>query len=95
MVHERLHVNRIQETLVKTTGVALCNLRLTYGVPIRTETMAVGIMAPPVEPITKVFDGAFSTEGAMEDGGRSPESGKKGKLLQSAPGKKFSWEIWD
>lgn len=40
--------------------------------------MAVGIMAPPVEPITKVFDGDFSTEGAMDDGGRSPESGTKG-----------------
>lgn len=40
--------------------------------------MAVGIMAPPVEPITKVFDGDFSTEGAMDDGGRSPESSTKG-----------------
>lgn len=35
-------------------------------------------MVPPVAPINKVFDGDFSTEGAMEDGGRSPENSKKG-----------------
>lgn len=40
--------------------------------------MAVVIMVPPVAPINKIFDGDFSTEGAMEDGGRSPENSKKG-----------------
>lgn len=36
-------------------------------------------MGPPDAPITKVLAGDFSTEGIMEDGGRSPESGGKGK----------------
>lgn len=36
-------------------------------------------MDPPLAPITKVLAGDLSTEGIMEDGGRSPERGRKGK----------------
>lgn len=53
--------------------------------------MPVVIMVPPVDPISNVFDGDLSTDGAMEDGGRSPENSKKGNspnLHQSVPGKR-------
>lgn len=52
--------------------------------------MPVVIMVPPVDPISNIFEGDLSTDGAMEDGGRSPENSKKGNSpnLQSAPGKR-------
>lgn len=36
--------------------------------------MPVVIMVPPADPISNVLDGDLSTDGAMDDGGRSPES---------------------
>lgn len=45
--------------------------------------MPVVIMVPPADPISNVFDGDLSTDGAMEDGGRSPENSKKGNSPKS------------
>lgn len=73
-----------------TRNAAHNSRQLTHAVLVlRTEAMAAGIMLPPVEPITNVFAGDLSTEGAMEDGGRSPENGRKANLS----GNKLNWEI--
>lgn len=72
VVHERLESNGNRKHCSKQPQPAT-DWRWSESSWILTETMAVGIMAPPVEPITKILDGDFSTEGAMEDGGRSPE----------------------